>query len=51
MKGYYKSLSHINTASVPVALRIDIPTHMEPSFMEVLDQEHCHVLPAETIFL
>jgi hypothetical protein len=33
LKGYFKSLSEINTAPVPIVLSIDIPTEMEPSFL------------------
>jgi hypothetical protein len=33
LKGYFKSLSEIYTAPVPIVLSIDIPTEMESSFL------------------
>jgi hypothetical protein len=54
VKGYFKRLSRINTAPIPIVLSIDILTQMEPSFIsekcKVLGQEHYHVLPAKTIY-
>jgi hypothetical protein len=33
VKEYFKSLSQINTAQIPIVLSIYIPTKMEPSFI------------------
>jgi hypothetical protein len=33
MKGHFRSLSQINTASIPVVLSLDTPTQIEPSFI------------------
>jgi hypothetical protein len=33
VKGHFKRLLRINTAPVPIVLSIDIPTQMEPSFI------------------
>jgi hypothetical protein len=47
MKGYFRSVSQINTAPIHIVLSTHIPTQMEPNVIAtkyVLGQEHCLVL-------